>query len=107
MGPRVGLGLGDPRCLLCPDPFCELLGAQSGPERGDLLASPRRDQQDLGAVLLQATAGLPPWGIRIKIGRGAPGLLMYGAQEERPVVSAAPRRLVMESFPLLSPRTSE
>lgn len=32
LGPRVGLGLGDPQCLLCPDPFCELLGAQSSPE---------------------------------------------------------------------------
>lgn len=77
---------------------------------GYLLESPRRKQQSLGAVLLQGPAGLPPQIIRIRIGERCPSCvntLQLRAQEERPVVSAAHRRLVMESFSLFSPRTSE
>lgn len=77
---------------------------------GAFPASPRRDEQGMGAVLLWVLAGLPPHVIRVRIGEGYPqnaDTLGLGIQEERLVVSAAPRRLVMENFPLFSPRTSD
>lgn len=77
---------------------------------GDPLASPRRDQQDLGAVPVLVPAGLPPWVIRIRIGERCPSFADtpgLGVQEKRPGSSTAPMRLVTESFFLFSPRTSE
>lgn len=59
---------------------------------------------------LQALTGLPPYVIRVRIGKRWPqnaDTLGLGAQEEGLVVNAALRRLVMESFLLFSPRTSD
>lgn len=62
----------------------------------------------MGAVLLQALTGLPPHAIRVRIGERWPqNADTLRAQEERLVVSAALGRLVMESFPLFSPRTTD
>lgn len=64
----------------------------------------------MGAVLLQALTGLPLHVIRIRIGKRWPqnaDTLGLRTEEERLVVSAALRRLVMESFPLFSPRTTD
>lgn len=64
----------------------------------------------MGAVLLQALTGLSPHVIRVRIGERwpqNPDTLWLRTQEKRLVVSTALRKLVMESFPLFSPRTTD
>ena len=107
LGPGVGFGLGDPQC---PGPFNEFSGTQDGPvSRGSRDISQKRSAE-FGYSYVQAPAGVPPQQIRIRTGERCPifaDTVGLGAQEERPGVSTAPMRLIIENFPLFSPRTSE